>query len=270
MQRLSRQLKKQNKKIGFVPTMGYLHPGHLSLIREARAENDFLVVSIFVNPTQFGPTEDFDKYPRDFKRDRNLASREKVDCIFYPRKEDVYFKDCRTFVYVEDLSDCLCGLSRSGHFKGVVTLISKLFNIVYPDVAYFGQKDAQQAIIIKRMTRDLNFSVKIKVLPTVREKGGLALSSRNKYLSPKERREARVLYASLKKAGNLFKKGIRDANRIKNIIFKMINNKKTARLEYVEIVNTKSLKPVKKIKSGTLIAIACRFGQVRLIDNIII
>lgn len=270
MQCLSRRLKKQNKKIGFVPTMGYLHQGHLSLIRRARAENDFLVVSIFVNPTQFGPAEDFNRYPRDFRRDKKLAGREKVDCIFYPHQKDIYLKNCKTFVCVEDLSNRLCGLTRPDHFKGVVTIVAKLFNIVDPDVAYFGQKDAQQAIIIKRMTRDLNFPIKIKVLPTIREKDGLAMSSRNKYLSPQQRKEARILYGSLKKARSLSERGLRDVDRTRDVIFKMINSKKTARLEYIEIVSTKNLRPAKKIKSGTLIAIACHFGQARLIDNIII
>jgi pantoate--beta-alanine ligase len=270
MQALSQRLKRQNKTIGFVPTMGYFHEGHLSLMRKARMENDFLVVSIFVNPTQFGPKEDFSRYPRDLKHDKKLAKRENVDCIFYPKAEDIYPLGYKTHVYVEDLSQRLCGISRPHHFKGVTTIVAKLLNIVGPDVVYFGQKDAQQAIIIERMIKDLNFPLKIKVLPTVREKDGLAMSSRNKYLSPRERKEALVLSASLGKARSLLKKGERNPTRLKRAIARMINSKKTAKLEYIEIVDTNDLKPLKEIKGKVLIAIACRFGKARLIDNIMV
>ncbi|MFH1856689.1 MAG: pantoate--beta-alanine ligase [Candidatus Omnitrophota bacterium] len=270
MRGISCQLKCQNKTIGFVPTMGYLHKGHLSLVRKARSENDFVVLSIFVNPPQFGPTEDYNNYPRDFKRDKNLAEKEKVDCIFYPSTKNMYPEKYKTYVVVEELSGRLCGLYRQGHFKGVATIVSKLFNIVAPNTAYFGQKDAQQTVVIKQMAQDLNFPVKIKIVPTLREKDGLAMSSRNKYLSPVQREESVVLHDALKKAEQLVKKGITNAAKIKNLIKKMIEAKKTAKIEYVEIIDSQSLKPVKKIGAKTLIAVACYFGKARLIDNIIV
>lgn len=270
MRKLIEKVKKENKTIGFVPTMGYLHEGHLSLLRQAGIENDFLVLSIFVNPIQFGPSEDIYSYPRNFEGDKKLAQKEKVDCIFYPRQKDIYPKDYRTFVSVEELDSYLCGLYRPGHFKGAATVVAKLFNIVSPDTAYFGQKDIQQAVIIKKMAKDLNFPLKIKILPTIREKNGLALSSRNKYLSPKQKKDAGILYASLKKAENLIKSGEKDAGKIKGIMRGVINKKKTARLQYIEIVDMHGLKPVKKIKKKTIIAAACYFGRARLIDNLII
>ena len=210
------------------------------------------------------------KYPRDFNRDKKLARKEKVDCIFYPKVKDIYPKDYKSYVLVEDLGNSLCGLFRPGHFRGVTTIVTKLFNITLADTAYFGQKDAQQAIIIKRMTQDLNFPIKIKVLPTIREKDGLALSSRNKYLSAKQRKEALVLYESLKKARSLINKGERNSNKIKQIITSIITKKKEAKLEYIDIVDTKNLKSLKKIKGEVLIALACYFGKARLIDNIIV
>lgn len=250
--------------------MGYLHDGHLSLIRKSRRENNFVVLSIFVNPTQFGPTEDFNKYPRDLKHDCLLAEREKTDCIFYPLAKDMYPKGYKTFVAVEDLSSLLCGKSRPAHFRGVTTVVTKLLNIIMPDTVYFGQKDAQQSIIIKRMIADLNMPVKIKILPTVRELDGLAMSSRNKYLLATERKDAPVLYSALKEAQSLIRNGLRDTGKIKKQIIKTITSKKTARLEYVEIVDAENLKPVEKIEDKTLIAVACSFGKVRLIDNVII
>lgn len=270
MQQVSLNLKREGKTIGLVPTMGYLHDGHLSLVRKARRENNFVVLSIFVNPTQFGPAEDFNKYPRNFKHDRRLAEKEKTDCIFYPLAKDMYAEGYKTFVTVEDLSSRLCGKSRPAHFSGVTTVVIKLFNIVMPNTAYFGQKDAQQSIIIKKMTTDLNIPVKIKILPTVREANGLAMSSRNKYLLAAERKDALVLYAALKEAQSLIKNGLLDTGKIKRQIVKTITTKKTARLEYVEIVDAENLKPVEKIEDKTLIAVACRFGKARLIDNIII
>lgn len=269
MRQLSQEIKKQDKTIGFVPTMGYLHDGHLALIKKARAENNFVVLSIFVNPAQFGPAEDFNNYPRDFKHDRILAEQEKIDCVFLPRAKDMYPDDYKTFVYVEDMSSCLCGKTRPTHFRGVTTAVTKLFNIVMPDTAYFGQKDAQQVIIIKKMTADLNLPVKIKILRTVREADGLAMSSRNKYLSPVERADAPVVYAALKEARNLIKKGSRAGEKIRKAVLDKLDTKKTARVEYVEIIDAENLKPVKKIEGKTLIAVACRFGRARLIDNII-
>ncbi len=264
------RLKQESKKIGFVPTMGYLHEGHLSLIRKARKENDIVVISIFVNPTQFGPREDYKRYPRDLKRDLKLAREEGVDIVFYPSVEEMYPPKYRTYVEVEELSNVLCGKSRPGHFRGVTTVCTKLFNIVMPDVAYFGHKDAQQAIIIKQMVRDLNFPLKIKVLPIVREKDGLAMSSRNVYLSPQERKEATVLYQSLKLAKQMLKEGIKDANKIKRKLKTVISRKKKAKIDYIEIVDLEDLRPVNKIDKPVLLALAVWFGKARLIDNTIL
>lgn len=264
------RLKREGKKIGFVPTMGYLHEGHLSLMRKARKENDIVVISIFVNPTQFGPREDYNRYPRDLNRDLKLAREVGVDIVFYPSVDEMYPSKYRTYVEVEELSDLLCGKSRPGHFRGVTTVCAKLFNIIQPDVAYFGQKDAQQAIIIKQMVRDLNFPFKIKVLPIVREKDGLAMSSRNVYLSPQERKDAVILYQSLKIAEQMVKQGIKDARKIKMKVKKMISEKKTARIDYVEIVDMEDLKPVTLINKPVLLALAVWFGKARLIDNTIL
>ena len=270
LQRDILKLKREGKRIGFVPTMGYLHEGHLSLIRKARGENDIVVISIFVNPTQFGPREDYRRYPRDLKRDLRLAREEGVDIVFYPSVEEMYPTKYRTYVEVEELSNVLCGKSRPGHFRGVTTVCAKLFNIVLPDVAYFGQKDAQQAIIIKRMVRDLNFPLKIKVLPIVREKDGLALSSRNVYLSSEERKEATVLYRSLKIAEQMVKEGVKDSRKIKRRVRSMISRKETAKIDYVEIVSLEDLEPVTVIDKPALLALAVWFGKARLIDNTIL
>ena len=270
LQRDILKLKREGKRIGFVPTMGYLHEGHLSLARYARRENDIVVISIFVNPTQFGPREDYRRYPRDLKRDLRLAREEGVDIVFYPSVEEMYPTKYRTYVEVEELSRVLCGKSRPGHFRGVTTVCAKLFNIVMPDVAYFGQKDAQQAIIIKRMVRDLNFPLKIKVLPIVREKDGLALSSRNVYLSSEERKEATVLYRSLKIAEQMVKEGVKDSRKIKRRVRNMISRKKTAKIDYVEIVSLEDLEPVTVIDKPALLALAVWFGKARLIDNTIL
>ena len=270
LQRDILKLKREGKRIGFVPTMGYLHEGHLSLARYARRENDIVVISIFVNPTQFGPREDYRRYPRDLKRDLRLAREEGVDIVFYPSVEEMYPTKYRTYVEVEELSRVLCGKSRPGHFRGVTTVCAKLFNIVMPDVAYFGQKDAQQAIIIKRMVRDLNFPLKIKVLPIVREKDGLALSSRNVYLSSEERKEATVLYRSLKIAEQMVKEGVKDSRKIKRRVRSMISRKETAKIDYVEIVSLEDLEPVTVIDKPALLALAVWFGKARLIDNTIL
>lgn len=268
MSLVSRLSRIKGESIGFVPTMGALHEGHLSLIRCARRENDTVVVSIFVNPTQFGPREDFRKYPRTLKCDIGLSKREDADIIFYPAAKDMYPDNYKTFVIVEDLSDCLCGKSRPGHFRGVATVVLKLFNIVQPDIAYFGRKDAQQAIIIKKMIQDLNLPVKIKVMPTVREKDGLALSSRNVYLRKQERKEALVLSQSLHLAKDLIKEGLRDADKIISRMRQLIQRKKTARIDYISIVDTENLKAVRKVADNCLIALAVRIGRTRLIDNI--
>ena len=262
--------KLKRKTIGLVPTMGALHKGHLSLIRRARLENGLVVVSIFVNPAQFGPGEDFRKYPRNLKKDARLCRKEGVDIIFYPDVKEMYPANFRTYVEVQGLSDCLYGESRAGHFKGVATVITKLFNIVSPDIAYFGQKDAQQAIIIKKMAEDLNMRVKIKVMPTVREKDGLAISSRNSYLNEKEKKDAVVLSRSLNLAEDLIKRGIKDANKIIRSMRQLIQSKKTAQIDYISIVDSVSLKPIKKITDNCLIALAVWIGKTRLIDNMII
>ena len=263
--------QKANKKIiGLVPTMGALHEGHLSLIMKAREQTDFLIVSIFVNPLQFGPNEDYTEYPRNHKEDEVLLKKEGVDLIFYPGSKIMYPEGFSTYVEEKYLSKTLCGESRPGHFKGVTTIVAKLFNIINPDIAYFGQKDYQQAQIIKRMTHDLNFPITIKILPTVRDKKGLAQSSRNSYLTQKEYKDALVLSESLKLARQLFKNGQKNALIIKKSMVCLINSIKTAKIDYVEIVDGETLRTVKIIYSGCVIVAAVFIGKTRLIDNIMI
>jgi pantoate--beta-alanine ligase len=263
----ARQLKKS---IGFVPTMGALHAGHFSLIKRAREENDITIVSIFVNPAQFGPGEDLKKYPRSLKQDAAFCRKLGVDFIFLPDKDNMYPQGYSTFVNVEILSGLLCGSSRPGHFRGVATVVAKLLNIVQPDTLYLGQKDAQQAVIISRMVKDLNFPVKVKVLPTVRQDDGLALSSRNAYLGKDERASALVLYKALQLAKVMIDNGQRNAARIISRMKQLIEKNKLARIDYIAIVERQQLKEVKKIIPGSLIALAVKFGKTRLIDNIII
>jgi pantoate--beta-alanine ligase len=270
---LFKELKKykiSGKSVGFVPTMGALHEGHLSLIRQARKDNKIVVASIFVNPSQFGPKEDLKKYPRPLNKDLALCYKEKVDYVFLPSVKIMYPENFSTFVNVGGLSEVLCGASRPGHFRGVSTIVLKLFNIIHPDAAYFGQKDAQQAIIIKRMAEDLNLPVKIKVMPIIRDKDGLALSSRNIYLNAKERLDALVLARSLNLARLLIKGGARDAARIISRMKQLINQKKSAKIEYISIVDSANLKPLKQITGNCLIALAARIGKTRLIDNVVI
>ena len=267
MTEVLKKLKLKSKTIGFVPTMGALHQGHLSLIRQARKENDIVAVSIFVNPTQFGPKEDFKRYPRPIRKDIVLCCKEKIDFIFYPKVKDLYPQGFKTFVTVEQLSNVLCGKSRPGHFRGVATVVTKLFNIVNPDIAYFGQKDTQQAIIIKRLVCDLNIPIKIKVMPIIREKDGLAMSSRNVYLNQQERKGALVLSRSLNLAKDLLKKGERNAARIINLMRRLIKQRKSAKIDYIAVVDSEDLKPIKKISNGCLIALAVWMGKTRLIDN---
>lgn len=270
MQAVSRKYRNKAKSIGFVPTMGALHEGHLSLIRHARKENDITVVSIFVNPAQFGPKEDFKRYPRPINKDIFLCKKEGVDIIFHPDVKMMYPGDFKTYVTVEGLSGVLCGKSRPGHFRGMATVVIKLFNIVSPDAAYFGQKDAQQTVIIKKMACDLNIPIKIKVIPTLRQKDGLALSSRNLYLSKGERADAFVLYDSLNSAKELIDSGIRDTDKIIKNMRRLICEKNTAKIDYLSIVDLDTLEPVKKITGNTLIALAVWIGKTRLIDNIIV
>jgi len=265
MQLFSKQQRGKGKTIGFVPTMGFLHEGHLSLVRKARKECSQVVVSIFVNPTQFGPKEDLDDYPRDFEADKALCEKENVDVIFYPAAEEMYNQG-KTFVLVEELGNHLCGKSRPTHFKGVATVVAKLFNIVKPDKAFFGLKDAQQFAIIKKMASDLNFDLEIVPCPIVREADGLALSSRNRYLSKEQRAEATVLNSSLNLALEMFKAGEKNAGKIKQAALQKIEGT-SGKVDYVEIVDFDSMQPVLKAEKGSLIALAVFFGNARLIDN---
>jgi len=265
-----REVKKQGYKIGLVPTMGFLHEGHMSLIRKARKDTDCVIVTIFVNPSQFGPKEDFKRYPRAIKRDIMLCEKEGVDIIFTPEAKEMYPKGYATYVNVEKITDKLCGVSRPGHFQGVSTVVVKLFNITMPDIAYFGQKDAQQAIVIKRMADDLNMSVNIKVMPIVREKDGLAISSRNVYLNRKERCHAQLIYKSLKSAKELFDEGERDSKKIINKIKRVINDQPGAKIDYAAIVDAKDLRDIKNISGEAFAAVAVKIGKTRLIDNMML
>ncbi len=263
-------LKKKGRAIGFVPTMGALHEGHLSLIRKARQENDIVVVSIFVNPRQFGPNEDLKKYPRPLTKDLALCRKSGADLVFNPGFNGLYPQNFKTNVYVEELSRLLCGISRPEHFRGVTTVVAKLFNLIQPDSAYFGQKDAQQTVIIKRMAEDLNFPVKIKVLPIAREKDGLAMSSRNIYLNKAQRQDASVLNKALGLARLLISHGQKDSVKIMAKMRGLIGKKKSAKIDYLAIVDLVNLNPVKRITKNCLITLAVKIGQARLIDNIII
>lgn len=265
-----REKRKQGRGIGFVPTMGALHQGHLSLIRAAAKENDITVVSIFVNPKQFGPKKDLKRYPRPLSKDLALCRREKVDFVFCPKPLGIYPRDFSTYLEVEGLSGVLCGQSRQGHFRGVTTIVAKLLNITQPDILYLGAKDAQQAVIIKRMIVDLNMPVKVRVMPLVREVDGLALSSRNIYLNKSEREDALVLFQALNLAKILIKNGARDTKRIINRIRLLIKKNKSARIDYIEIVHPDNLKPLNKILDKCLIALAVYIGKIRLIDNVLI
>ena len=265
-----KEWKKQGLKVGFVPTMGYLHEGHGSLIEMAAKENDKVVVSVFVNPIQFGPTEDLESYPRDFEADCKLCESLGADLVFHPENEEMYFDDFCTFVDISGLSEVLCGKTRPIHFRGVCTVVSKLFNIVAPDKAYFGQKDAQQLAIIRRMTRDLNFDVEIVGCPIIREDDGLAKSSRNTYLSPIERKAAVVLSKAIFAGEKMAREGITDALTIKATMMAILKNEVLANVEYVELVDFDTLQDVETITGPILCAIAVRIGKTRLIDNFII
>ncbi|MEO2068561.1 MAG: pantoate--beta-alanine ligase [Desulfurobacteriaceae bacterium] len=268
MQSISETLRKTGKTIGFVPTMGYLHEGHISLVRCAREENDIVVMSIFVNPTQFGPNEDFERYPRDLDRDSAIAKKEGVDILFIPDVPEMYPQDFSTFVEVEGLTETLCGARRPGHFRGVATIVTKLFNIVKPHRAYFGKKDFQQLKVIERLVKDLNFDVEVVGCPIVREEDGLAKSSRNVYLTPEERLSATSLYKALKLAKKLFESGETSPQRIKKEMEEFIlSHPHVKKIDYIEIVDANSLKPVKVVKKGDLIALAVFVGNARLIDN---
>ncbi|MDD3395538.1 MAG: pantoate--beta-alanine ligase [Anaerotignum sp.] len=264
-----KQWRKEGLSVGYVPTMGALHEGHQSLIEQAASQNDRVVVSIFVNPTQFGPNEDFEAYPRDLEKDYALCEKLGVHVVFSPDAQELYFPNRSTTVQVSALTDVLCGSKRPGHFDGVCLVVSKFFNILQPDRAYFGQKDAQQVAVIKRMVRDLNFDVEIVVCPIVREADGLAKSSRNIYLSPQERKAALVLSRSLEFAKNALDNGELDASVLKAALLSCIVQEPLAEIDYVEIVDSESLQMLKgKITGSILIPIAVYIGKTRLIDNI--
>ncbi|MGV8056810.1 MAG: pantoate--beta-alanine ligase [Smithellaceae bacterium] len=267
MQSFAESLRLQGKKISFVPTMGYFHEGHLDLMREAGKMADCLVVSIYVNPAQFGPKEDLAKYPRDFDRDCKMAQSVNVDVIFNPPNEEMYPENYQTYVNVEKVTQNLCGLSRPGHFRGVTTVCCKLFNIVKPHVAVFGKKDYQQFITIKRMVTDLNLDLKIIGLPTVREADGLAMSSRNVYLKENERPSALNLVNSLQLAQKLYDGGERNSSRILSEVTKLIKSAPYAEIDYVKICDTATLSDIDKITSEAVIALAVKVGTTRLIDN---
>jgi len=256
--------------IGFVPTMGYLHEGHSSLIRVAKKQAQIVVVSIYVNPTQFAPGEDLEQYPRDFAHDEQLCSTEGVDVLFYPPTESMYLPNHKTYVFTEDLSQQLCGRSRPTHFRGVTTIVAKLFNLVQPTLAVFGQKDAQQALIIRRMVQDLNFEVQIEIAPIIREADGLALSSRNKYLSEQQRLEAPVLQQSLQYAKKEYAAGNYDYKFIRKEMIRHVEDQTSAKLDYIAFTDAETLLDAQTETKKILVAVAAYFGQTRLIDNIIL
>lgn len=271
MASITRKLRRENKTVGFVPTMGALHEGHLTLVKEARKMSDVVIVSIFVNPSQFGPGEDFEKYPRDLTADAAMLAEYEVDYVFAPDTDEIYVPGFSTYVYVEGLTETLEGASRPGHFRGVATVVTILFNSVRPDLAFFGSKDAQQVGVVKRLTRDLGFETEIVVVPTVREESGLAFSSRNAYLSEDERQKASIIYRALREAKLAFKNGERNTSNIAQIVEEKIASEPLARIDYVAVVSNDDLEPVEKIEDNeVLVAAAVRFGKVRLIDNIIL
>jgi pantoate--beta-alanine ligase len=261
----------RGKTIGFVPTMGFLHEGHLSLIRRAKTENDVTVVSIFVNPVQFGPGEDFEKYPRDIEGDTGKLLKEEVDVLFMPDRSMMYSKGFLTRVEVEEISERLCGMFRPGHFKGVATVLTKLFHIVKPVRAYFGQKDFQQTVVVRRMVKDLNMDIDIVVCPTIRERDGLAMSSRNTYLDQGQREASSVIYRSLKQASELIISGIINANDIEKILrSKILQKPDVSCIDYAGIFNPDTLEEVSEIRDDVLLSAAVKIGDIRLIDNILV
>lgn len=268
--------RQQGKTVVLIPTMGFLHSGHLSMAEDARSQDEdrekiYIIMSIFVNPIQFGPNEDYDKYPRNLVRDSRLAQEAGVDMLFVPSVEEMYPDgQILTAVNVSKVTDDLCGARRPGHFQGVATVVAKLFNIVLPDAAYFGQKDYQQVVVIRQMVKDLNIPVKLIVFPTVREADGLAMSSRNSYLDQEQRRQAPVLYEALQEGANLIGKGEQSPEVVKEQIRQRIRNNSDGKIEYVEIRKAENLSPIEKINCQVVIALAVHFGSTRLIDNIIV
>jgi pantoate--beta-alanine ligase len=263
-------LRGKGKEVGLVPTMGALHEGHLSLIKRAKAENEVVVMSLFVNPLQFDRQDDYQNYPRDLDRDKELASQEGVDLLFVPSAEEMYPEGFSTFVEVEGLTDRLCGACRPGHFHGVTTVVTKLFNIVRPDRAYFGQKDFQQTVVIKRLVKDLDLGVELVIVPTVRDKDGLALSSRNQLLNRGERQAAAALYQSLLKARKLFALGVSDSKEILQGAHSVLRKAGLFRVDYVALVDPESLEELEEAKSGAVAVLAVWVGKVRLIDNMVL
>jgi pantoate--beta-alanine ligase len=264
------EARRQGRRIGFVPTMGYLHAGHLALVEAARRAGTWVVVSIFVNPTQFGPSEDFERYPRDTTGDLRQCERAGVELVFMPSVREMYPPDATTHVHVAQLTETLCGPCRPGHFDGVTTVVAKLFNIVQPDAAYFGQKDAQQLAVIRRMTRDLDFPIEIVGCPTVREPDGLAMSSRNALLAPDERSRALVLHRALDAARRLVARGERDAAALTAAMQAIVAEGRPAGVDYLSIVDAATLQPVARLERPVLVALAVRIGRTRLIDNVLI
>lgn len=265
-----RKAKQNGQRVGFVPTMGFFHPGHLALMERARKECDVVVVSLFVNPTQFGPDEDYASYPRDFGRDCRLAKEVGVDYLFHPLVKEVYPESQLSWVEVEKVSEGLCGDFRPGHFRGVATVVAKLFNLVEPDVAYFGEKDYQQLQVIKRMVKDLNFPIEVVGVPTVREEDGLAMSSRNTYLSPSERQAALRLSQALQLAQVLYEGSERKAGVIKERLKNFLEEEPSLKWEYIEVREPETLEEVEMIESKALVALAARVGRARLIDNVVL
>jgi pantoate--beta-alanine ligase len=270
MQSISEKLRRQGKTIGFVPTMGFLHEGHLSLMRRARDENNNVVVSIFVNPTQFGPNEDLDRYPRDAEGDRRKCESVGVDFVFMPGAGEMYPEGNTVYVAVEGISDVLEGAIRPGHFSGVATVVAKLFHIVKPHRAYFGQKDFQQCSVIKRMVKGLNMDVQVVVLPTVREQDGLAMSSRNSYLNPEQRRSGAVLFKALSAARDLVNSGANEPDELKNRMRALIEAEPGVTIDYIEIADSDSFELLSTLKPGMVILVAVRVGRTRLIDNVLV
>jgi pantoate--beta-alanine ligase len=260
--------QKLSGTVGFVPTMGYLHEGHLALVRQARIENSAVIVSIYVNPTQFGPSEDFGAYPRDLNRDLELLRKEGTDIVFVPSDQEMYPREFGSWVDVEKVTESLEGASRPGHFRGVVTIVAKLFNIVQPTRAYFGQKDVQQVVVIKRMVADLNINMEVVVIPTVRESDGLAMSSRNTYLSSKERQAATILFKALTLAQRLWRRGEKDAEKIRRQMVALIEKEPLARIDYVSIADSRTLEELSLLDRPAVASLAVRIGKTRLIDNL--
>ncbi|MHC4790241.1 MAG: pantoate--beta-alanine ligase [Planctomycetota bacterium] len=267
---LVKAARSQGKKIGLVPTMGALHIAHISLIEAAAKACDFVVVSIFVNPTQFGPAEDFEKYPRPIEADLEICKKAGVDVVFAPTTEQMYPQENLTWVNVEKLTEQLCGKFRPAHFYGVATVCAKLFNIVEPDIAFFGQKDGQQAIVIKRMVADLNMPLEIVVCPTIREPDGLAVSSRNRYLTEQQKKDATLIYKSLQKCEKLIADGVTDSKTIINRMRKILQKAPSIKIEYISIVDAQTVQPLDQIAGKVMAAVAVKIGEARLIDNILI